>query len=197
MTWYPESFTNVPMNDMHMRSNPSRGYPGRTYRFYTGDRVYGFSQGLSYTSFKYSLLSAPQKVSLLGNLEAVSSRRIMIPQVGNGVEVNYMEVEDVESCDLLRFYVKLSVANTGEYDGSHVVMLFSEFPKVLRGSPQRQLIGFDRLHVKRQQSAESSILVDPCNHLSMADEYGKRVIPLGDHIISLGDLEHVISIQVL
>lgn len=158
--------------------------------------MYGFGQGLSYTSFKYRLLSAPKKLSLLGKNEAMSSRRI-IPQVGDGVNLSYVEVEDVESCDLLRFYVKLSVANIGEFDGSHVVMLFSEFPKVLRGTPQRQLIGFDRLHVKRQQSAESSILVDPCNHVSMADEYGKRAIPLGDHIISLGDLEHVISIQIL
>ncbi|KAG6594920.1 putative beta-D-xylosidase 6, partial [Cucurbita argyrosperma subsp. sororia] len=190
VTWYPQSFTNVPMNDMHMRADPSRGYPGRTYRFYTGDRVYGFGQGLSYTSFKYKLLSAPQKLSLLGNSKAKSSRKIVS-------HVSYMEVEDVESCDLLRFYVKLSVANIGEFDGSHVVMLFSEFPKVLRGSPQRQLIGFERLHVERQQAAESSILVDPCNHISMADEYGKRVIPLGDHIISLGELEHVLSIQVV
>ena len=190
VTWYPQSFTNVPMNDMHMRADPSRGYPGRTYRFYTGDRVYGFGQGLSYTSFKYKLLSAPQKLSLLGNFKAKSSKKIVS-------HVSYMEVEDVESCDLLRFYVKLSVTNIGEFDGSHVVMLFSEFPKVLRGSPQRQLIGFERLHVKRQQAAEGSILVDPCNHISMADEYGKRVIPLGDHIISLGDLEHVLSIQVL
>ncbi|MCO5594215.1 hypothetical protein L7F22_048240 [Adiantum nelumboides] len=29
MTWYPESFTRrVPMTDMNMRPNPSRGYPG-------------------------------------------------------------------------------------------------------------------------------------------------------------------------
>ncbi|KAI5072734.1 hypothetical protein GOP47_0012840, partial [Adiantum capillus-veneris] len=34
MTWYPESFTQVPMTDMNMRPNPSRGYPGRTHRFY-------------------------------------------------------------------------------------------------------------------------------------------------------------------
>ncbi|XP_008440505.2 probable beta-D-xylosidase 6 [Cucumis melo] len=195
VTWYPQSFTNVPMNDMHMRPNPSRGYPGRTYRFYTGDRVYGFGEGLSYTSFKYRLLSAPKKLSLLGKIEM--SRRRIIPQVGDGVNMSYMEVEEVESCDLLRFEVKLSVSNVGEFDGSHVVMMFSEFPKVLTGTPQRQLIGFDRLYVKRNQSAESSIMVDPCNHVSLADEYGKRVIPLGDHIISLGDLEHVISIQVL
>lgn len=182
------------MNDMHMRPNPSRGYPGRTYRFYTGDRIYGFGEGLSYTSFKYRLLSAPKKVNLLGKAE--TSRRRIIPQVRDGVNMSYMEVEEVESCDLLRFEVKLSVSNIGEFDGSHVVMMFSEFPKVLTGTPQRQLIGFDRLYVKRNQSAESSIMVDPCNHVSLADEYGKRVIPLGDHTISLGDLEHVISIQV-
>lgn len=115
------------MNDMHMRANPSRGYPGRTYRFYTGDRVYGFGEGLSYTSFKYRLLSAPKKLSLLGKVE--KSRRRIIPQVGDGVNMSYMEVEEVESCDLLRFEVKLSVTNIGEFDGSHVVMLFSEFQK--------------------------------------------------------------------
>ncbi|PKI61484.1 hypothetical protein CRG98_018167 [Punica granatum] len=42
MTWYPESFTRAPMSDMNMRADPSRGYPGRTYRFYNRDRIYGF-----------------------------------------------------------------------------------------------------------------------------------------------------------
>lgn len=51
MTWYLESFTNVPMTNMNMRADPANGYPGRTYRFYTGDLLYGFGHGLSYTSF--------------------------------------------------------------------------------------------------------------------------------------------------
>ena len=36
MTWYPEAISNIPMNDMNLRADPFRDYPGRTYRFYTG-----------------------------------------------------------------------------------------------------------------------------------------------------------------
>ncbi|KAJ1438269.1 Immunoglobulin-like fold [Sesbania bispinosa] len=35
MTWYPKDFIKVPMTDMRMRADPTSGYPGRTYRFYT------------------------------------------------------------------------------------------------------------------------------------------------------------------
>ena len=36
-TWYPESFVQgVSMLDMRMRPDVQEGYPGRTYRFYTG-----------------------------------------------------------------------------------------------------------------------------------------------------------------
>jgi len=41
--------------------------PGRTHRFYTGKAVVPFGFGLSYTSFKYSVVDAPssaRKVSL-------------------------------------------------------------------------------------------------------------------------------------
>ncbi|PPE02422.1 hypothetical protein GOBAR_DD00553 [Gossypium barbadense] len=39
VTWYPQSYTNIPMTDMRMRPEPSSGYPGRTYRFYQGLKV--------------------------------------------------------------------------------------------------------------------------------------------------------------
>nr|KYP66384.1 putative beta-D-xylosidase 6 [Cajanus cajan] len=162
MTWYPEAFTNVPMNDMSMRADPSRGYPGRTYRFYTGSRVYGFGHGLSYSDFSYNFLSAPSKISL---------SRI---------------VKDVD----------VSVTNLGDLDGSHVIMLFARGPKVVEGSPETQLVGFSRVHTISNKSTETSILVDPCEHLSFADKQGKRILPLGSHTLSVGDVEHVVSIQI-
>ncbi|KAG2300685.1 hypothetical protein Bca52824_037157 [Brassica carinata] len=40
MTWYPQSYVeNLPMSNMNMRSDNSTGYPGRTYRFYSGETV--------------------------------------------------------------------------------------------------------------------------------------------------------------
>lgn len=54
-TIYPASFTSeTSMFDRFMRPNATSGNPGRTYRFYTGQPVYPYGSGLSYTSFSYS-----------------------------------------------------------------------------------------------------------------------------------------------
>ncbi|KAF5747304.1 beta-D-xylosidase 6 isoform X2 [Tripterygium wilfordii] len=186
MTWYPESFSKVPMNDMNMRADPSRGYPGRTYRFYTGDQVYGYGQGLSYSNFTYKFLSAPpSRLSLL--------RKNILRQAEEKLE--YMLIDEVTSCDSLRFYVQILVKNVGDMDGSHVVLLFSRMPRVVAGTPGKQLIGFDRVHTTSSGTTEMSVLVDPCKHLSIANEHGKRLIPLGDHVLLLGDLEHLVSVE--
>ncbi|KAA8536487.1 hypothetical protein F0562_028965 [Nyssa sinensis] len=65
MTWYPQSYADkVPMTNMNMRADPSTGYPGRTYRFYTGDTIYTFGDGISYSLFKHHLAQAPKQVSI-------------------------------------------------------------------------------------------------------------------------------------
>lgn len=192
MTWYPEAFTSIPMSDMNMRADLSRGYPGRTYRFYTGERVYGFGEGLSYSNFKYKLVSVPNKISLSGSLKSGSGKNIL-HQAGEGLE--YIHVDELESCNSLTFYVHVSVMNLGDMDGSHVLMLFSKVPKGFEGRPVKQLIGFDRVHTFSNGSTETSILVDPCQHLSFANQNGKLMLSLGDHILVLGDLEHLISIE--
>lgn len=53
-TIYPAAFTNTSMFDRHMRPNTTSGNPGRTYRFYTGQAIYEYGSGLSYTTFTYS-----------------------------------------------------------------------------------------------------------------------------------------------
>lgn len=196
MTWYPESFTKIPMNDMRMRADPSSGYPGRTYRFYTGPRVYGFGQGLSYTNYTYKFLSAPSKLNLLRSIVGTSSRNMLQRGGGKQEQQNYLNVDEIKSCDSLRFSVGISVMNVGDMDGSHVVMLFAKIAKNLKGTPEKQLIGFDRIHIKSYRSTETSIVIDPCKHLSIANVYGKRVIPLGDHVLMVGDLEHFISVEI-
>ncbi|KAJ9562475.1 hypothetical protein OSB04_007635 [Centaurea solstitialis] len=108
MIWYPESFTRVAMNDMNMRPNPSRGYPGRTYRFYTGDVVYGFGHGLSYTNYTYDLLSAPNKLHVFGPPKT-KSHNILQHKDGSS---NYLYVDELkECCDSLRFRMEIGVEN--------------------------------------------------------------------------------------
>lgn len=180
------------MNDMHMRADPSRGYPGRTYRFYNGDRVYGFGHGLSYTSFTYKLLSAPQKLSLLRSYKDLSNGNRVLREIQG---LDYVHTDELEYCESLRFPVQISVMNNGNASGSHVVMLYSRPPRSISGVPEKQLIGFDRVHTVPFQYTQTSIEVDPCNHLSMAEASGKRVMLIGKHVLILGDLEHSVSIE--
>ncbi|XAR51447.1 Non-reducing end alpha-L-arabinofuranosidase [Bertholletia excelsa] len=191
MTWYPESFTRIPMTDMNMRADPARGYPGRTYRFYTGDRIYGFGHGLSYTTFTYTLLSAPNKLSLS---EYIKPESIKISQQG-GTEINYIYIDEVQYCDSLIFHVWITISNDGDMDGGHVLMLFSRVPKLFGGAPEKQLVGFDQVHISSKGSVQTSIMVDPCKHLGFADEQGKRILPLGNLTLTLLDLEHIVSIE--
>lgn len=195
MTWYPESFTGVPMDDMRMRPDPSRAYPGRTYRFYTGKVVYGFGHGLSYSKYSYQFLSAPDKISLPASAGAGAS----INGLRDGVEFVY--VDKMESCEALRFPVVVSVVNEGTMDGSHAVLLFSTtatgsssstagrgWPqRQVRGggAPKKQLIGFQRVHTTGGGAATAEMVVDPCEHLSTVDEGGNRVLRLGEHNLSL------------
>lgn len=197
MTWYPESFTDVAMSDMHMRADVSRGYPGRTYRFYTGPQVYGFGTGLSYTKFDYKIISAPTRLSLSELLPRQSSQKMKL-LLHNGKEgLRYLQLDDVmvNSCESLRFGVRVNVSNTGEMDGSHVLMLYSKMPPVLSGVPEKQLIGFDRVHVRSNGMIETVLVIDPCKQLTVANVAGKRVIPLGIHVFLLGDLQHSISVE--
>lgn len=196
ITWYPESFADVPMSDMHMRADSSRGYPGRTYRFYTGPQVYSFGTGLSYTKFDYKIISAPIRLSLSELLPQQSSHKKQLLQHGEE-QLQYIQLDDVmvNSCESLRFNVRVNVRNTGEIDGSHVLMLFSKMPRVLSGVPEKQLIGFDRVHIRSNEMMETVFVIDPCKYLSVANDVGKRVIPLGIHALFLGDLQHSLSVE--
>ncbi|KAE8706328.1 hypothetical protein F3Y22_tig00110402pilonHSYRG00168 [Hibiscus syriacus] len=110
-------------------------------------------------------------------------------------ELDYIRVDEVTSCDSLGFYVHISVANVGDMDGSHVVMLFSRAPKIFEGTPEKQLIAFDRVHTSSYGSTETSILANPCIHLSIVDQEGERILPLGEHVLTLGDLVHSVLIE--
>ncbi|XP_010491733.1 PREDICTED: probable beta-D-xylosidase 6 [Camelina sativa] len=198
MTWYPESFTDVAMSDMHMRADSSRGYPGRTYRFYTGPQVYSFGTGLSYTKFDYKITSAPTRLSLSELLPQQSSHKKLLLQHGEEEQLRYLQLDDamVTSCETLRFHVRVNVSNTGEIDGSHVLMMYSKMPPVISGVPEKQLIGFDRVHVHSNEMIETVFVIDPCKHLIVANDVGKRVIPLGIHVLFLGDLlQHSLSVE--
>ncbi|XP_058080553.1 probable beta-D-xylosidase 6 isoform X2 [Magnolia sinica] len=193
VTWYPESFTHVAMTDMRMRADPSRGYPGRTYRFYRGDVVYRFGYGLSYSEYYYKFISAPDRISLSGSVVEANPNNRLAYERKDGF--GYIHIDDVACCDALRFNIQISVVNNGYMDGSHVVMLFSRAVTKLKGAPLKQLIGFKRLNTVAYKAIETSILIDPCKHFSMVNHAGLRVLSLGAHVLMLEGVEHSIFIE--
>jgi beta-glucosidase len=83
---------------------------GRTYRYYTGEPLFPFGYGLSFTQFEYS--------NLIVKLEGEKIR------------------------------VRVSVKNTGEYDGDEVVQIYARKSDPAYWRPIRQLVGFKRISLK-------------------------------------------------
>ena len=182
MTWYPESYlADVPMTNMGLRADPTSGYPGRTYRFYKGPVVFPFGYGLSYTRFSYKLIEAPTHVS--------------VPVARNSTTLNNDVRVTLTDCNALTLGVHIDVENNGHMDGTHTLLVFSS-PPVGKWATQKQLVGFQKVHLAAGSQQRVTISVDVCKHLSVVDQFGIRNIPMGLHTLHIGDdLKHSISFQ--
>ncbi|GAV91407.1 Glyco_hydro_3 domain-containing protein/Glyco_hydro_3_C domain-containing protein/Fn3-like domain-containing protein [Cephalotus follicularis] len=186
MTWYPQDYVaKVPMTNMDMRANPQRGYPGRTYRFYTGPVIFPFGHGISYTNYALTLAQAPTQVSLpLANLNSLTN----LTTSNKAIRVSHTK------CEKLTLGIHIDVKNTGTMDGTHTLLVFST-PPAAKWSPSKRLIGFDKVHVVAGSQQRVIIDIHVCKHLSIVDQFGIRRIPIGQHDIHVGDLKHSISLQ--
>ncbi|CAM0901913.1 unnamed protein product [Alopecurus aequalis] len=188
VTWYPASFADtVEMTDMRMRPDTSTGYPGRTYRFYTGETVFAFGDGLSYTTMSHSLVSAlPSEVPL----------QLAEGHACRGAAEECASVEATgDHCEGLAFDVHLRVENAGAVAGAHTVLLFSS-PPALHGAPAKHLLGFEKVSLAPGEAGTVAFRVDVCKDLSVVDELGQRKVALGGHTLHVGDLKHTMNVRV-
>ncbi|XP_027106327.1 beta-xylosidase/alpha-L-arabinofuranosidase 2 [Coffea arabica] len=187
MTWYPQSYVDkVSMTDMHMRPDPATGYPGRTYRFYKGQTVYSFGDGLGYSTFTHSLVQAPKVVSV-----PLEEGHVCRSSSSTCKSIDAVE----QSCKNLGFNIHLRVRNVGTMSGSHTVLLFSSPPSV-HNAAQKHLLGFQKLHLAPQTEGLVKFNVDVCKHLSMVDELGNRKVAVGEHVLHAGDLKHTLTVRI-
>jgi len=188
MTWYPQDFVKVPMTDMNMRPNRQTGYPGRTYRFYTGKKVFEFGQGLSYSTYSYNFSSTTiKKIDLNVTMEHVEA-------LGNRGKA-HVRVENTP-CRKLKFKASIFVRNHDKMDGRHAVLLYSKSPATHKGAPRKQLIGFRSVHVQGKHTAKVTFAVKPCDHFNTVEENGHRVLAVGSHSLIVGDTQYPVSLVI-
>ncbi|OXA54418.1 Beta-D-xylosidase 3 [Folsomia candida] len=132
--------------DMNMR--PHAGSLGRTYRFYTGQPVYPFGFGLSYTAFEYTILNPPAFV-----LKTISQ---------NALD---------QDCALI---INLSVRNIGARGAEHSVLWFVSPPSAGQmGRPIKSLLDFEKLDYILPNMVRQISLCLNRNHFLLANDAGE------------------------
>ena len=174
ITFYPASYVDqVSMFDMNMR--PSSTNPGRTYKFYTGQPVFEFGFGLSYTTFAYTWCNDSNSVSY-------SIQSLMKT---NSVRQNF----------LMQFF-RVNVTNTGLMDGDDVVLAYIQPPQVLRDGqtpPIKQLFGFERVHLGVNETKQVFFPFNIETLFTIARDGSKWLHP-GQYRIFIGK-EHMFTIE--
>ncbi len=177
ITFYPASYVDaVNMTDMQMR--PSATNPGRTYKFYTGQAVYEFGTGLSYTTFSYSW----------SNDTAISSFLIGTLLKNHNYHEKRVTVSNF----------RVNVTNTGSMAGDDVVLAFVTPPQVPRYGqtpPIKQLFGCARVHLNVDETTQVFFAFNVGGLLSIARDGSKWLHPGLYHIMIGKQVMHTIELQ--
>ncbi|XP_006354074.1 probable beta-D-xylosidase 7 [Solanum tuberosum] len=190
VTWYPKEFNKIPMNDMRMRPVSSYGYPGRTYRFYNGPKIFEFGYGLSYTNYSYSFASVSKHQLHFKNPKG--------NKVTKHSSVLNIAVSDVglEVCNNAMITVKVGVKNGGEMAGKHPVLLFLRHSDTVDEVPRKTLIGFKSVNLEAGANTHVTFDVKPCEHFTRANRDGTFVIDEGKYFLLVGDEEYPVTVFV-
>ncbi len=149
MTWYSEKETLPDIDDYDIAKTE------RTYRYYTGEPLYAFGHGLTYSPFAYRDLSVTQERASASDTEVQTcSMRTQIEKIQQVTEKKNIGLrtcfESVGKCDadehILDLRIALTIENCGNYTSDEVVQLYVREPSGRVQKAIRRLVAFVRVH---------------------------------------------------
>lgn len=185
ITWYNGDYVQMlPLTSMPLRPVDSLGYPGRTYKFYNGPTLYPFGYGLSYTQFKYNLLSFTKTIQV--NLNKLQHcRNLNYTSDASKTRCPGVLVNDLRCDDYFEF--KVDFQNVGSTDGSDVVIVYSKPPAEIAATYIKQVIGFQRVFVRAGRNRRIKFVFNACKSLNIVDYAANTLLPAGEHTIFVGN----------
>ena len=176
ITIYPASYVDaVSMFDMQMRPSPSN--PGRSYKFYTGQPVFEFGFGLSYTTFSYSWYND-------------SSQSVFY--------IQSLMKDNFDQKKLLEQFFRVNVTNTGSVFGDDVVLAFVTPPQQSNFDatpPMKKLVGFERVRLNVGETTQVFFPVSIDALLTVTHDGAKWLEP-GTYLFRIGkQVIHKVQLQ--
>ncbi|MFP4407418.1 MAG: glycoside hydrolase family 3 N-terminal domain-containing protein [Spirochaetaceae bacterium] len=181
MAWYPGAEGGSAIADVLFGDRPPAGHlpvtfysalsdlppyeeysmEGRSYRYFRGEPLYPFGFGLSYTSFTFSALNAPARVSL-------GERR-----------------NDSGEAESAATQVTATVVNTGTRRGKVAVQLYLSPPEQRFPTPRASLRGVRKVTLEPGEARKVRFSLER-SAWKLFDEAGEPVYPEGNWRLTLG-----------
>lgn len=173
------------MTSMELRPVAKHGYPGRTYKFYSGPEVlYPFGYGLSYTKFLYetSCNGTTVRMPVAGrHCKGLSYRRSALSSFASsgGLPSSCQAVNvDGHACqETVSFNV--SVTNGGSRDGAHAVLVYTVPPPEVADAPIKQVAAFRRVFVRAGSTVAEKFTLNVCRAFGVVERTANKVVPSG------------------
>ncbi|KAJ8078052.1 hypothetical protein PM082_000257 [Marasmius tenuissimus] len=153
-----------------MSLRPSSSSMGRTYKWYTGEAVYGYGFGLHYTTFNLAWVGARGSTGGSYNIQdLVAAARSSVPQV------------DLDMLDTFEVEVK----NTGRVQSDYVALLFSRTTAGPSPALLKELVSYMRMKgLPAGQSATVELKIT-LGSIARTDEEGNGVLYPGRYELML------------
>ena len=181
ITFYPDRYVEqVAMDDMNMR--PSVNNPGRTYKFYTGEPVYPFGFGLSYTTFQYNWTDGADRVT------SITTDKLLAL-----MERQESSADNDTASSLLGAAAEFSVTVTNIGNVSSDVSVLAFIRSSVSSSdvdvspPLAQLFDYQRVHGLTPGASATLSFTLRLAALTQVDTQGHRWLLAGSHLLWIGD----------